>query len=470
MHVSYENTGLESKSDFVKGFISNPLETYKEIAQRLKQYGPLAPMPEFEPAVRFLQEELCATDIIEFCKQNPFAQAQRDLCLNALWHVDLDFSVSPDTGGYHQHKPPASGRFPYQATLKAIEDAITFFDSYERSRKRGHDTHYQLDRYRYHGLTLPHLPDWVVAPTNDVLTLTDLIAVRSVPIGLTMVASRTDFIDAYFNSPLNGKIHDDNHNRRFRSENQGYFERNGIITDEQKMQAYEHFDDIIQNKILPAVKITADMPAEEKQIRKAMIVLYFEWLHEYAKTPDRASLLTELKFQPDGPSAFEVVTKPGETPDGIEARRLPNRNLDSGAIFTGGMPGCGIHYFMDRGRNFLTSAYNKVTHGFYDNPEGTYSTDSEFPDKPYRTVEIFTEAVKRMMVIHDIDAKEADLTDEKIAALLENRVDGELLGKNLETYPGHDPDDPLNQAPRVVGAGGVTDSIAQGFQMDWHAG
>lgn len=469
MHVTYENNGDANKSEFVKDLIRDPIGTYKTISARFKKHGQLAPMPEFEPAVRFLQKELCAEDIIAFCKDNPFAQAQRDLCLNALWHVDLDFTTSPETGGYHQHKTPAAGRFPYQATLKAIDDAIAFFDSYERSRKRGHDTHYQLDRYRYHGLTLPHLPDWVVAPTNDILTLTDLIAVRAAPIGLTMVASRTDFIDAYFNSPLNGKIHDDNHNRRFRSENEGYFERNGLTTDEDKMQGYEHFNDIIQNKILPAIKITPDLSVKERNIRKAMIVLYFEWLHEYAKTPDRDTFITELKFQPDGPSAFEVVTKPGETPEGIEARRLPNRNLDSGAIFTGGMPGCGVHYFMDRGRNFMTSAFNKVSHGFYDNPEGTYSVNSEFPDKEHRNVEIFTEAVKRMMAIHDINALEVGLTDEKIAALLENRVDGEILGENLETYPGHNPDDPLNQSPKVVPPGGITDAIAQGFQMDWYA-
>jgi hypothetical protein len=154
-----------------------------------------------------------------------------------------------------------------------------------------------------------------------------------------MVASRTEFIDAYFNSPLNAKIHDDNHNRRFRSENQGYFDRNGIVTDEQKMAVFEDFTHIIQTKVLPSIRIQKDMAEKEKYIRRAMTVLYFEWLHEYAKTPDRESLITELQFQPDGPSAFEVVMRPGETADDIERRRLENKNIESGAMFTRGEDG-----------------------------------------------------------------------------------------------------------------------------------
>jgi len=62
-----------------------------------------------------------------------------------------------------------------------------------------------------------------------------------------------------------------------------------------------------------------------------MLILYFEYLHEYAKTPDRETLKTELMFKPDGPSAFEVVLKSGETPEQLEQRRLDNKNLDSGA-------------------------------------------------------------------------------------------------------------------------------------------
>ena len=219
----------------VKTLIADPVAVYKDIAERIEKLGPLAPMPEFEPAVRFLQKELTDPEIIKYCEENSFAEAARQLVLNGLWHTDLDFEVSPDTGGYHQHEPPAKGRFPYETTLKAVDEAVSFFDSFERATKHGHDNHYQLDRYRYHGQTLPFLAGWIVMPTNDALSLKDLIVARAVPVGLTMVASRTKFIDAYFNSPLNAKIHDDNHGRRMNSENQGYFEREDITTPEEKL-------------------------------------------------------------------------------------------------------------------------------------------------------------------------------------------------------------------------------------------
>ena len=446
----------------VRALIADPIAMYKDVAERIERIGPLAPMPEFEPAVRFLQKELIDPEIVKYCEENSFAEAARQLVLNGLWHTDLDFEVSPDTGGYHQHEPPTKGRFPYETTLKAIDEAISFFDAFERATKRGHDNHYQLDRYRYHGQTLPFLADWVVVPTNDALSLKDLIIARAVPVGLTMVTSRTKFIDAYFNSPLNAKVHDDNHGRRMNSENQGYFKREGITTPEEKLRAYEEFNATIQNVILPSIEIKPDMSEHEKNIRKAMTVLYFEYLHEYAKTPDRSTLITELTFQPDGPSAFEVVLQEGETPADIEKRRLDNKNLDSGAIFTHGQEGNTIYYFMDKGRNFLTSAYNKITHGFFDNG---MDTCSQAPRADGRSPEIFAEAALRIMADFRISADEICLPREKIISLLTNETQGGPLGKNLETYPGHDPENPLNNEPRKVADAKESDAHVQGFKL-----
>jgi len=214
-----------------QAFLRDPVGVYKAIKARIDRTGALTPMPEFEPVVRYLQKELKAPDIIDYCKKNSFAEAQRQMVLNGLWHMDLDFEVSPVTGGTHQHKPPFEGRFPYAPTLQVIDEAVDFFDAYERATKTGHDNHYQLDRYRYHGLTLPHIAGWVDMPTPDGLSIVDLLIARAAPVGLTMITSQTQFIDAYFNSPTNAKIHDDNHNRRMNSENQGYFDRNGITTE-----------------------------------------------------------------------------------------------------------------------------------------------------------------------------------------------------------------------------------------------
>lgn len=450
------------KSAEVKELLADPVGVYKKLKERMDTHGHLAPMPEFEPVVRYLQKELKNPDVVEYCRNNPFAEAARQLVLNGLWHTDLSFQVSPNTGGYHQHTPPATGRFPYRPTLQAIDECISFFDSYERATQAGHDRHYQLDRYRYHGLTLPELSDWVVMPSADPISLKDLIILRAAPVGLRMACAKTSFLDAYFNSPLNAAVHDDNHSRRMRSENEGFFQRNGITTPEQKMAAFQEFQRVIKDIIIPDITVTKEMPEHEKNVRKAMLILYFEYLHEYAKTPDRETLKTELMFKPDGPSAFEVVLKPGETPEQLEQRRLDNKNLDSGAIFTGGQGDNKVYYFMDKGRNFLTSAYNKVQHGFFDNGQDNLS---QVPPLIAQTPALFCEAAMRIMKAFDISVEETGLTRKKIVALLLNKDEGDVLGQNLETYPGHDASNPLNKAPRKVTGTEQPDSMTQGFLL-----
>lgn len=476
-----------TKSAPLQALLDDRIGFYQSIDARLKKDGALASMPEFEPTVRYLQKELVHPDIVAYCQENSFAEGMRQLALNGLLHVDLDFQVSPYTGGMHQHKPPTDGRFPNIPTQTAIDEALSFFDTFERATKRGHDYHYQLDRYRYHSQTLPHLQGWFQLPTQDGVSCRDLIAMRPVPVGVRMVASRTGFLDAYFNSPKNAAVHDDNHGRRLNSENLGYFERNGITSEaiaakalaeegktlsesevEQrlsaaKMEVYKEFDKTVQTVILPGMDIVPEMTEEEKDIRKAMSVLYFEYLHEYAKTPDRETLKQEFMFQPDGPSAFEVFLRKGETADELENRRLDNKNLESGAIFTRGEASNTVYYFMDKGRNFLTSAYNKVTHGFFDNNQEGFD---EAPRLGHREPEVFIQAAQRIMKDFNISAEETGLTREKILALLTNgAVEGDKLGKNLESYPGHDPNNPLNNAPRMVPDHKQSDAHVQGFLL-----
>lgn len=451
-----------SQSAETQAFLHDPVGTYKAIKGRVDVFGELAPMPEFEPAVRFLQKELKGPEIVDYCEKNPFAAEQRSKVLNGLWHVDLDFEVSPETGGSHQHKPPAAGRFPYAPTLQVIDEAVNFFDSYMRATTQGHGTHYHFDRYRYHGLALPHINGWVVMPTADGLSLVDLIMARAAPIGMTMISVQTNFFDAYFNSPSDAKIHDDNHNRRMHSETEGFFERNGITTVEQKMAAYEEFDRTIKNVILPSIAVTPDMPKEEQDIRKAMTILYFEWLHEYARAPDRQTLVKELMFAPDGPSPFEVVLQEGDSAGDIEKRRLDNMNLESGGIYTHGEGGNKIFYFMDRGQNLLTSAFNKVSHGFYDNGA---DNSVEIPKRADITPELFAEATLRIMKEFKISCDEVCLSRKKIVELLTNKIDGEDFGKTLEVYPGHDPGNPLNKAPKKITDTQKSDAAAQGFNL-----
>lgn len=63
------------KSAEVKELLADPVGVYKKLKERMDTHGHLAPMPEFEPVVRYLQKELKNPDVVEYCRNNPFAEA-----------------------------------------------------------------------------------------------------------------------------------------------------------------------------------------------------------------------------------------------------------------------------------------------------------------------------------------------------------------------------------------------------------
>ena len=85
------------KSEITLALLADPIGTYKALQARIDAGGGMTPMKEFEPSVHFLKKGLQAPEVIEFCQNNAFAEGMRQLALNDLWHIGLDFEVSENT-------------------------------------------------------------------------------------------------------------------------------------------------------------------------------------------------------------------------------------------------------------------------------------------------------------------------------------------------------------------------------------
>jgi hypothetical protein len=322
--------------------------------------------------------------------------------------------------------------------------ALDFFDALERTYKDNISSLYHTDRYTYYAQTLPYNTDYVVVPSTMPLSFLDLIKLRTAPIAMMGVITSTVFADGYFNSPKDFWVHDANHNRRFHSYNQIYKNRTG-------KESYHDFEQFLKETILPAIEINEQMSEEEIQTRKMMTVVLFEFLHEFAYTPDRESLIEAFKFksgQDKGP--FEIIHSNlnSENKTNLEDRRLPNNNLESGVkMFSGdgeNHPELIVEYFFDRiGLNFLRTIANKFEKAFYENTHwGIYAED--LPKEGFRTPEHIAKAAMKVMALYSIDpVKDLGFAEDVCQKLMEietEKVETDSFGKDLFQKPAYNTD------------------------------
>ncbi len=460
---------LEDKYAFEKEVIAEPLRFFKKFKKRIATYGPNASMPEFRPVVQYLIKKFqhpYIQDLLKYDEKRPLGGAliyQYHLALLVLRHVSVEISLSDeDINKGYPHRPLNNGAYPYQPTLEAISKALDFFDVIERLSKKHMIPLYHSDRYLHYELMLKHLSNLIILPSSMPLSLEDLIRLRVAPIFFNGVSDKTIFADGYYNSPKDFWVHDENHNRRFHSYNMIFCETHKIEPEE----AYEVFDSIIKDLIVPSITLRADMRYEEQQQRKMIKALFFEFLHEYAFPPDRDYLIAAFRFRPGDPAPFEVMLADDDMDNELEKRRMLNNNLRSGFLQYMSNRAKGttkVLYFHDRvGPNFITSLFNKLTHSFYDNK---YFRMDELPDMKSRTWEVLTSAVLEIMNIFDITPNEAGFGDtydeatEMIKRLVLNTdTDGCQLGA-VEVYPHNDIAEPILKQEVVEAIASTTSRV-----------
>ncbi|HHT9917413.1 TPA: hypothetical protein ACT9LE_002731 [Legionella pneumophila] len=458
---------------FEEGVLKNPSKVYKELRARIAKYGNTTPMPEFEGIVEELLTALNNPFLSRFIEharrsEDPVAYSfvvQRDQAMIGLYHVSELF-VLPDevkAKGY-PHRPPFEGRYPYRATLEAIATAIQFFEAFDRTTHANNIPRYHTDRYTHYALSLAD-SDMIVLPSTRPLSLRDLIRMRSYPLALLGITTKTIFADARFNSPEDFRVHDANHNRRFHSYNSRYCEKQKCSLDE----ACERFEKTITEVILPSIDIKPGMTKEEQDLQKMKAAVYFEFLHEFAYTPTMEDLKEALQFRYGDPAPFEIMkTGTAEDNGDVEQRRMDNNNIQSGFLrHVRGKATTSpeVHYFFDKvGPNFLTTLHNKLTTRFYDNQ---FFQAEELPALEDRTPELIAKAALAVMKDFGIDPAELNLNEERLAQLARNEDEhGKSYGK-LSVYPNNKLEKPRFKESAVDIALGKKEPGAAEQRLPW---
>ncbi|WP_115712527.1 hypothetical protein [Legionella sainthelensi] len=430
----------QNKYKFEAEIFADPAKIYRRLKERLDKYGPLASMPEFEEVVQeliqslnhpFIQDlinhDITSNSALSGALENQYSQV-----LLALRHVALEVELDEKEikAGY-PHRPPTTGRYPYQPTLEAISKAMDFFDTVERIAHNHNNPLYHADRYTHYEFSMKHKDGIIVIPSSRVLSLEDLISLRAYPtLAFTGMSTKTIFADGYYNTPKDFWVHDVNHNRRMISFDDRYCELHNCSREE----AYQRFATTIKEIILPSIKIDDNMSKQEINKRSIMKALYFEFLHESALSPDKDTLKKAFSFKAGDPSPFEIMIK--NKPQNIETLRMKNNNLRSG-IFGSGQNidsrNTRVKYFYDNVTpNFIASLYNKLTTSFYDNK---YYWATDLPPLEERTPELIADAALTVMELFGIDPKELNLDKEKLIHIARNRDEnGKTIGR-IESYP-----------------------------------
>lgn len=420
--VSESKLYPDTSEALMQAIQESPWELYQQMVKRIEKWGALAPMPEFRPAVKFLQEQLETDSLKEVVHQSKgILEPFRNKAQQELFHISLNFSVTTDPA--YPHRQPFVGRYPYLPTIHALVNALSFLDIIKRREYEGLSAPYHTDRYLYH-LTQMHNPPtqkngkFVYLPLVGNLYLRDFIRLRAVPLGVLGVSSQMVFNDAFWNGPADFFIHDVNHVRRLDSYNQQSWKNR------QPVEAIEKDYDFISQIILPAVEIRVGDSDHQQDIKKLALVLLFELFHEYAYALDLEQLKAAYEFNSGDPSPFEHIIDDSFNPQELENLRMSDSNLKSGfTFFKQNKKEPTVRYFMDRGPNFIASCLNKLNNYFYDAP---WRPSWSLPKKENRTAENIAEAA---LLVADLLFKNHPYT---IEGLQEKARDTRVL----EVYPG----------------------------------
>ncbi len=416
----YPDTG----KDLIRAIQESPWELYKQMVKRIEDWGALAPMPEFRPAVNHLQNKLESDALKNMIRQNEgILEPFRIKALQDLFHISVDFSATEDPA--YPHCQPFADRYPYLPTIHAIVNALSFLDIINRMEYEGISAPYHTDRYRYHLTHMYDLPSekngkFVYLPLVGSLYLRDFLKLRPVPLGFLGVSTQMIFNDAYWNGAEDFFYHDVNHVRRLNSYNQRAW------TNQNPLEIIAKNYDFINQMILPALEVRLADSNHEQDIKKLSLVLFFELFHEYAYALDLEQLKAAYEFKSGDPSPFEHIVDKSFKPEELEKIRMPNSNLESGFTFFKHNPkDPTVRYFMDRGPNFIASCLNKLNNYFYDSP---WRPSWSLPKKENRTAENIAEAA---LLVADLIFQNKHIYTKE--GLLEMAKDT----KALEIYPGN---------------------------------
>lgn len=292
---------------FVKEvMIENPVKTYIDFKDRLRESGPDADFPEFEGVIGYLIKALFQDPEITsfFCSPNYIVLIEQ--LVNKLTSLQIE------------------GRFnyPYRTTIYCIESMLELLDLYYRNTYKYDNTkpinenmgpYYHIFRYRSYMTTFTDsefgIPNNIIFPTIVEIDVIDLIKLRCVPILIMGVVDKPIYADQYLNSPLDFWAHDIQHSKRqiqetlryfdqFIKHNQ-YYQRRTLYNIRSELDFYKYMEKYTKEVILPIITINLG-DSQEVQAQKAIIkMLIFEVVHEKAWPITEKSLCRNIQLRYD---------------------------------------------------------------------------------------------------------------------------------------------------------------------------
>ncbi|KAE8443041.1 hypothetical protein EG329_002435 [Mollisiaceae sp. DMI_Dod_QoI] len=310
----------QSHKSAVSDLIKDPLLAYKELHARLESGGPNALFPELSDMVQFLDLHMHREAISEALCNSSVLTKLHNVAVSRLSQVTEE-------------------GFPYRKTVNAIENAVAFLDIYARSRADFKAPPlYHSHRYQYYTYFLKaQTPNHVLLPIFHDVGATALLQMRGVPISFVGVQAETQWVDGFWQSPLEFWYHDINHSRRMFQ----FFSEHAKSVGVSVIELAEMSHHFIKNEVLPVMAIKQTDSDEEKKQKRMAKMIFFEMFHEDAQAAVKSVAEGSLLRAPNTLTPFEHIIDD-------ETR---------------------VMYTMEPGATILAYVYRKLAGNFYDRPD-----------------------------------------------------------------------------------------------------
>lgn len=366
---SVEAELLFQEKDFIRNIINNPLESYRDIQSKFNGASDIqASFPEMFPVVDRLIREMYSDAMNGLCADNNLFIAIRDKATISLRHVALKNRIF----------------CPYSATLRAIGEAVAFFDIVARFKRDFYkdqptgciiehnprevkNASYHMYRYKYRlDSMLAMVPGQIIIPTFEYLSATDLMRVRGVPIRFIGLSTDFIYVDEFEQSPEEFYMHDCNHSYRMIQEDEKIMSQQGFEKDAFYKNQTEFALDYLK-----CIKIQKTDTEFQKEIKKIKKIILFEIVHEDARPFLKETICEYIQQVEGGAVPFEVP-------------RIDPKTGYMDMVDT-----------LDTGISTLSYVRNKLQHGFYD------QVDAQLPQivgPAYRKSKFIAMAAYEMLV------------------------------------------------------------------------
>lgn len=315
----YREQAQQEQDKIVREMIADPVGAYKALAERRKDSDREANFPEFSSTLKTLYFDVATDDaVLAACEASPMLSKMRHSLLLNL------------QGRFKQNY------FGYTSTLEQIDDSVSFLDAVVRVNEPDSPAPYHTARFEYNWDSLIEEEEAILFPTTAVFNSEDLIRLRSVPIGVAGVTSKTLTVDGFPQTPREMFHHDIDHFRREFEATMAAVEREGITLD----QYCEEANDLIVNILVPTFDLTDVVDEDELDRRTTKRMELFEILHEDAMDPSRDTIAEAILRAPMERTPFE---------------RMVDADI--------------VEYYMAPRATTLAHVYRKLAHTFYDLPE-----------------------------------------------------------------------------------------------------